>query len=73
MEKLDLVILTHFDKDHIGGFAKVADAFPMDRVLMPDYVRDSEPYAALEASLQKHAIAAERLSEDTAFELGRAA
>ena len=73
VEKLDLVILTHFDKDHIGGFAKVADAIPMDRVLMPDYVRDSEHYAALEASLQKHAIAADRLSEDTAFELGRAA
>ena len=73
VEKLDLVILTHFDKDHIGGFAKVADAISMDRVLMPDYVRDSEHYAALEASLQKHAIAADRLSEDTAFELGRAA
>ena len=73
VKKLDLVILTHFDKDHIGGFAKVADAIPMDRVLMPDYVRDSEHYAALEASLQKHAIAADRLSEDTAFELGRAA
>lgn len=73
VEKLDLVILTHFDKDHIGGFAEIADAVPMDKVLMPDYVRDSDPYRDMEAAIEKYGIAAERLSADAAFELGRAA
>lgn len=73
VEKLDLVILTHFDKDHIGGFAEVADAFPIDRAILPDYVRDSDPYRNMDAALQLHEIPAERLSEDTSFELGRAA
>ena len=73
VEKLDLVILTHFDKDHIGGFAEIADAVPMDKVLMPDYVRDSDPYRDMEAAIEKYGIATERLAADAAFELGRAA
>lgn len=73
VEKLDLVILTHFDKDHVGGFDQVAGAVPIERVIMPDYVRDSEPYKAMEAALQAHEIPTERLSADASFELGRAA
>ena len=73
VEKLDVVILTHFDKDHIGGFARIADAIAMDKVLLPDYVRDSDPYRAMEYAIEEHSIPVERLAADTAFELGRAA
>ena len=72
VEKLDLVILTHFDKDHIGGFSKLADAYPIDKVIMPNYVRNSKQYEAMEAALNAHGIYHERLSEDVSFELGRA-
>ena len=51
VEKLDLVILTHFDKDHIGGFPEIADALPIDKVILPDYVRDSDQYRAMEKAL----------------------
>ena len=73
IEKLDLVILTHFDKDHIGGFSTLAEAVQIERVILPDYVRDSDPYQDMEAALQLHEIPNERLSDDTAFTLGRAA
>ena len=73
VKKLDLVILTHFDKDHIGGFCEVADAMPMDKVILPDYVRDSDLYRSMEDALQLHGIPAERLSDDAVFALGRAA
>lgn len=72
VEKLDLVILTHFDKDHIGGFPAVAGAVPVSKVLMPDYVRCSEPYQQMEAALAAHDIPFERLAADTSFQLGRA-
>ena len=60
IEKLDLVILTHFDKDHIGGFPEISDGIPIDKVILPDYVRDSDLYSAMTAALETHAIPAER-------------
>ena len=72
VEKLDLVLLTHFDKDHIGGFAEIADALPVDRVILPDYIRESDYYRSMEEALAAHQIPVERLAADTAFELGRA-
>ena len=73
VEKLDLVILTHFDKDHIGGFSAVANAIPMEKVILPDYVRDSEHYWNMDAVLESMDIPKERLSADTSFQMGRAA
>ena len=73
VEKLDLVILTHFDRDHIGGFPELAASVPIERVVLPDYVRDSDYYRAMADALSSYGIPVERLSADTAFELGRAA
>ena len=53
VKKLDLVILTHFDKDHIGGFPELAAALPVDRVILPDYVRSSDLYDAMTASIEE--------------------
>ncbi len=72
VEKLDLVILTHFDRDHIGGFTAISDSLPIDQVVLPDYVRDSDYYRAMEDAIAEHAIPAQRLSADAAFQLGRA-
>ena len=72
VEKLDLVILTHFDKDHIGGFPEIADALPIGKAILPDYVRDSDQYRAMEKALAAHSIPTERLSADAAFDLGKA-
>ena len=71
-EKLDLVILTHFDRDHIGGFAELADSVPVKKVILPDYERESEAYAAMTEALEVHEIPSERLSADASFRLGRA-
>ena len=72
VKKLDLVILTHFDRDHIGGFSAVADTFPIEKVVMPDYVRDSQYYEAMEYALIQKSIPAERLRSDASFQLGQA-
>ena len=36
IEKLDALIITHFDKDHVGGAAKVLGGIAVDRVLQND-------------------------------------
>ena len=72
VEKLDLVILTHFDRDHIGGFSAICDSLPIDKVILPDYVRDSDYYRSMEAAIAEHAIPVQRLSADATLQLGRA-
>jgi len=72
VSQIDLVILTHFDKDHIGGFPAVCEAFPVSGVLRPDYVRDSDAYAAMEAAIEKHAIPVQAIQADSSLTLGSA-
>ncbi len=72
VEKLDLVILTHFDRDHIGGFPDIADSLPVENVVLPDYVRDSDYYRAMEDAIGSHGIPVQRLSADASLTLDRA-
>ncbi len=44
VEKLDYLVLTHPDADHIGGAASVITNVPIDHVLMPEYKKDNRTY-----------------------------
>lgn len=72
INKLDLLVLTHFDKDHIGGVKKLLKNISVDSCIMPDYVRDSEAYQNMTAALEKYAVPCMRLSADIGLELGNA-
>ena len=44
IERIDCLIVTHFDKDHVGGTAKVLNSIPAGMVLQSNQPRDSEEY-----------------------------
>ena len=44
ISELDTLIVTHFDKDHVGGAAKVLKGIPVRRVLQSNCPRDSKEY-----------------------------
>ena len=44
IDTLDYLIITHFDKDHVGGADKILDAVKVKRVLEPDYTVDKKQY-----------------------------
>lgn len=69
VEKLDLLILTHFDNGHIGGAPEVLRSVPVDRVLMPDYDKLSQWREALDAALAEKGIVPEILTADSRFTL----
>lgn len=60
VERLDLVVATHPDKDHIGGMAAVLNAFPVERFLTCDLpqscVPDTDCYRAMQAALAEKEI-----------------
>lgn len=65
--RIEYLILSHFDKDHIGSAAKLIRNYEVGCVLMPDYEEDSEPYLALLDSLAETDTAYERLHRDMTF------
>jgi len=69
VDKLDLMILTHFDKGHAGGAPEILRTVPVDRVLMPDYEKSSPTRDALREALAMSQAEQVYLKEDTAFTL----
>ncbi len=44
IDKLDYLIVTHYDKDHIGGALTVAGGVDIEKVICPDYKGNNEEY-----------------------------
>ena len=70
VEKLDLLILTHFDKDHIGGADAIITNLPIDRIVLPSYEKDSKQYAQLIGALTQTDAEVSYLSKDLSLTYG---
>lgn len=68
-EKIDTLILTHYDQDHIGGAAKVLNQFPAGRVLAPDYQEESKEYEKLCTAMAAQGLETERIQKSVLFTL----
>ena len=69
VERLDFLIVTHFDKDHVGGADAILKGIPVGRVLEPDYPGDSKQLTQYREALSEAGIEAEALAENLSFEL----
>ena len=70
IEKLDLLILTHHDKDHIGGADALIENIPIDRVVLPSYEKDSKQFRELSDALDAAGTAVSYLSADESLTFG---
>jgi beta-lactamase superfamily II metal-dependent hydrolase len=69
IEKLDYMILTHFDKDHIGSAPAILNNYPVGQVYMPAPPVVSDEYTALMNTLEHIDVAYTRLTEDVEISL----
>ena len=51
IERLDCLIITHFDQDHVGGAAKVIKGVEIGAVLQSNHPKDSKEYEKYEEAL----------------------
>ena len=72
VKKIDLMILTHHDKDHIGGADTILDNFPVSTVRLPDYEEESKQYTQLMTALNNSDAKVIRMKSDDSFALGQA-
>lgn len=70
VQKLDLLILTHFDKDHIGGADTIIKNIPIDRVILPSYEKESKQHTQLHAALAQSNAQVDDLTADLTLKYG---
>lgn len=64
VEKIDLLVLTHLDKDHIGGAANILQNFAVKEVIQSANDTDSKDYRAYLSALEETGVFREKLSEE---------
>ena len=69
VEALDLLVITHYDKDHVGGADRILESLPVRRVLNPAYHKDSKQYTQYMDALSAAGITPEMLDANITFEL----
>ena len=64
VKKLDIVIATHFDKDHIGSLDEVINNFNVKKIYTPNQKCDSSHYDNLVKSCQNKNLKINYLTKD---------
>lgn len=73
ISRLDYLIVTHFDQDHVGGAARVLKSVAVGQVLQSDCPKDSDEYAKYTAALEKLGMTALTVRDTLTFTLDGAA
>ncbi len=69
IEALDCMIITHYDKDHVGGAAYLAENLEIKKILLPGYEGESKFYSSLMDVIAKNGIPAQMITSDLSFAL----
>ena len=72
ISSVDYLIITHYDKDHVGGVAKVINNIEVKNVLAPDYDEESEEMDKYNKALSEAGITPKLLTGDLSFTLDNA-
>ena len=70
IKSLDLLIITHFDKDHVGGAAKVISDTDIKRIMVTNYIKNSKEYDNYAEALAAKGMSAETVNRRTELMLG---
>ena len=72
ISSVDYLIITHYDKDHVGGAAKVINNIEVKNVLAPDYEESGDEMDKYNKALSEAGITPKLLTGDLSFTLNNA-
>lgn len=72
IDTLQYLILTHMDKDHIGGADTVIDNIKINNLIQADYIKESKQYNQYEESIKENNIIPVLLHEKISTEINGA-
>lgn len=71
-DHVDVLIITHFDKDHVGGADKLLSEMEVKEICLPDYEGAGTDYEEFTALLEEKDLSVTRLQEEISFAFGSA-
>lgn len=72
IEKLDALIITHFDKDHVGGADYIVKALDIEHIYVPNYESDSKQTREFLEAVEEKQLTLETISENQKLSVGMA-
>lgn len=72
VDKVDRMIITHYDKDHVGGAVKLASAFNVGKLYLPGYEPDNNRFTDLVNWAGSNGVEKIKVDGNIAFESGSA-
>ncbi len=70
INEIDTLFITHFDKDHVGGAAKIIKNIAVKSIVTPNYNAESDEYADFLKAADKKEINVEKVTANKAYILG---
>lgn len=69
ISNVDYLFITHFDKDHVGGFPEVIENISADKIVVPNYEGNNSEYEKYLKSVEENELTVTSLTEDISFVL----
>ncbi len=69
ISNIDYLFITHFDKDHVGGFPEVLANVTASNIIVPDYVGNNDEYESYVSFVKEKNLNITILDKDKAFTL----
>lgn len=67
IDRIDYLFITHFDKDHVGGFPEVAENITPDNIAVPNYIGNNIEYEKYLEVIDENDLNVTVLTEDIHF------
>ena len=72
VDHLDCLVITHYDRDHVGGLRAVGKALDIEAIYLPNYEGADKHYRSVVAAIDDLGLPAQQITEKRMFELGGA-
>lgn len=69
IDHIDYIFITHFDKDHVGGFPEVTENVDAENIIVPDYEGANKEYEKYLETVNENNLEASALTKDMSFTL----
>ena len=67
ISNVDYIFITHFDKDHVGGFPEVMDNVTAGNIIVPNYEGNNDEYEKYLKTVSDKGLQITQLTKDTNF------